>query len=221
MTGIKFLTAFVFVGTFLALNSAYAYSEGRDGDRIRNPNTAFAQKKVNAKLNEAKKMRYRNYFQNKNRKPYQQNVRYQKAIHQQNRSSNNISTRSTRMKRNGRYGSLPSYNYQRPSRNIAYERRNSKQTFRARAIDYYIHDGEAGTPALKSGVSFDSEHNVERIPLQRTKRKQVGSIISAVRNAQKKLSSWHRSPSSAPRKKSRQRFSFERFGHPFMPVEKE
>ncbi len=211
-------TLVVFVATvsfFSQISISHAYSEGRDGYRVRNPLASLVQKKLNQRLRSAIHKRYRNYFTNIVRETKDRNRNVQLARHKESKIDRNINNRSTSVVRSGELKTVPWYDVLRPVSLGAYERRNSKQTFRARAIDYYVEGGYAGTESMKSGVIYGSDHEVQNFPVRLEKDK-VGAIVTSVRDAQRDLVPWSRLTASYPKQLYRRGTSRRNFMHPYM-----
>lgn len=206
----------VVFGVLLQVDLASAYSESRDGLGGSNPLSPLIQKKIQQKQDHAIWTRYRNYFTGKNRRKEDQSLASQKRVHRNSQKNSNVSGGTTEMNRTGALKDVPYYAEQRPVSLGAYERKNSKQIFRKRAIDYYVDGGNAGSAALKEGVVYGSEHEVRKY-IGRKYGWLVGSIISPIRDMQRRLSPEVRE--SAPYVGSTHRTggSNRNFMHPYMP----
>ena len=106
--------------------------------------------------------------------------------HKVSRYYGHANERSTQVTRTGDLQTVPDYEYRRPYSEKSMIRPNSKQTFKRRAIDYYINGGDAGTDALRSDVIVSSEHQVPRffVPVAKTAEAQA-DVLAPVRWAQK------------------------------------
>ncbi len=205
---------FVFILCFGFVQSSHAFKEGRDGDLFENPLTSYAQKKNKEKLERAVGERRRNYFRKKSRdnKVYK-NWKNQFQTHRRSKANAGLNERSTRMKRTGKLRTR-SFDRLRPMSSKSPERSTAKQTFRARAIDYYIRGGEAGSEAMRSGVTRSTEHQVSRRKIV-SRRARIGRSERSIRNKQRNLSSW-KSAKSNIQPKFKRRPSYQKFGHPYM-----
>ena len=83
----------------------------------------------------------------------------QRVRHLYGRESINVSDRSTGMVRTG---ALEDREKIRKRGSVSYIRANPKQTFKARAIDYYVDSGVAGKKAMESNVIYSSKYVVPR-----------------------------------------------------------
>ncbi len=213
----KKLFSFVFVlGAFVLVSDVSAYSESRDGGKVRDPLAPLVQKKTKEKYSNAMWQRYQNYINPKRRRASFEDQNQLKRHHNQSRADRNVTSRSTRMNRSGRLRNVPFYGLYRRSSRPAYERVNHKQTFRARAIDYYVDGGTGGTDAMKSGVILGSQHKINRFPLRRSNRA-AGRAISATRDLQRSLMPWKR-PTAPDKQKQPSSRKYQRF-NPFQKWE--
>lgn len=100
-------------------------------------------------------------------------------------SFNNTSEESTQIDRTEELEFVPYYQYRRPFSDPSTIRTNRKQVLRARLIDYYTNQGNAGTQALQSGLIRGDDLVVDRLnenPLVDAAR---AEIIKSVREQQK------------------------------------
>lgn len=207
----------IILSVFLQVDFVSAYSESRDGLGKVNPLATLIQKKNQEKHDNAVWTRYKNYFMGKVRNRDDKNLDLQKAVHAQSKRDGNVTGRATEMNREGELKSVPYYAEHRPVSLGTYERKNSKQIFRKRAIDYYVDGGYAGTNSLRSDVIYGSNHEVRKV-IGRKYGWLVGSIIAPVRDMQRRLTPEVKE--SAPYVGSTHKVgsSHRNYIHPYMPA---
>lgn len=149
--------------SFTATGSVSAYSEHFE-DGFANPVTAVGLQNSENTLEDAVKKRQWFYFKQKIRDAIYKNRLNQKQRHQYSKSVNHVDERSTQVERDGALRTVPYYQQRREYNNASYIRTNPKQTFRKRAINYYLEGGVAGKDALSADVLYGSTHRVSRVP---------------------------------------------------------
>ncbi|MCF7847023.1 MAG: hypothetical protein K9M51_03245 [Candidatus Gracilibacteria bacterium] len=129
---------------------------------------------------EALRRRYNLMYNKAERTLEDKHLYNQQAEHRINRYLQNTNEVNTLMRREGE---LQDRSRIEPVATPRYERSNSKQTFRARAIDYYVDGGYANAEAMKSNVIYGSEHKVDTNNwLSEMYKKEVGSIVRPTRD---------------------------------------
>lgn len=141
-----------------------------------------------SELDEAKALRLKN-FVNKHliRNNWRKDVRNQELIHQNSLYRRNVSQNPNSLDRTGELRTVPDYDERRTVTTPSYVRPNSKQTFRARAINYYLEGGDAGPSEMyEDGVIRDYEnHEVWVNQRKDPATQQLADIINSVRQVQK------------------------------------
>ena len=196
--------------------STFAFSETRE-DGFNNPLTSVGQKTSGEKLTEAIKQRHSNYFKNKIRNLLYKNRKNQKNRHLSGMSDKNVSQRSTNMSRTGALNSVPFYSSRREMNKGSFIRKNQKQVFRARAIDYYVDGGDANKEALNSGVIYGSQHKIKRVPSKIFTRS-TADIKKAIIDVQKDMEKGEQVPTGYQKNTQRSGASHRNFIHPFMKI---
>ncbi len=141
------------------LSHAYAFAEEAD-DRV---GTRVHQISVQQKLNEAIQRRWKNDFmKHEYRNDVVKTRPFKLQQHNLNSLEGNVNERSTQMDRSGEFETIPDYANRQQYDDPSMIRKNQTQIFKARAVDYYVEGGDAGTEALRSNVILGSEHRVPR-----------------------------------------------------------
>lgn len=107
------------------------------------------------------------------------NIKNQKFRHLISQQEAAVDDGSSDMKRTGE---LTDYSGVRPAARARVQRVNAKQTFRARAIDYYVEGGDANAEAMAAGV-IDGETNKVSLRRSRNMTDAVGAAILPARDA--------------------------------------
>ncbi len=163
----------------LFTSSAHAFAEP-----VREDTGSYAHRlSLQQKLNEALQKRW-SLFTKKHveRNTEQKTIPYQYATHLQSRKATNTSEVSTMMNRSG---DLTNYEGTKAYEDYNYVRPNPKQTFKARAIDYYVDGGDAGKEAMQSNVIVGSQHKIDTQKYYNTIWKNDFQTIGNIRNVQR------------------------------------
>ena len=214
-------TIFGFLSPFVAGDS-HAYSQWRDsGDmKFQNLESVLLQKENRQELDAAIERRYYNFY----KKHFINNGDYKSRTNQQMRHNygrwmGRTNDRSTIPNREGELKTVNEYNERRPNSQKSLVRSNSKQTFRARAIDYYVDGGDANTAALQSNVILGSEHKVPRFDSafeKREKKSEIGEITAEIRDVQRSRKVSEKVPTGQQKNTYRKGASYRNFVHPYM-----
>ncbi|MCF7830577.1 hypothetical protein K9M41_01085 [Candidatus Gracilibacteria bacterium] len=108
-------------------------------------------------LNKAVRLRWGRYNSEEQRGLEEKNTLFQRMLHRLSLKDNNVNEQSTSVRRSGE---LTDFSRTQPTTKNAYYVNNANRNFRARAYDYYVEGGDAGTDSLKEGVIFGSTHKV-------------------------------------------------------------
>jgi len=194
----------------LFTSSAHAFAEP-----VREDTGSYAHKlSLQQKLNEAIQQRW-SLFTKKHveRNTEQKTVPYQYATHVESRKASNTSEVSTMMNRSG---ALTNYEGTKAYEDYNYVRPNPKQTFKARAIDYYVDGGDAGKEAMRSNVIISSEHKIDTQKYYNTMWKNDFVTIGNIRDVQRAFYTPPMEKSNTQRVRSYNTGSYRRtMSHPF------
>ncbi len=217
----QLLLTFVMTLSFGFILNASAFSESFDGP-IGDTSSIFRIKKDSTKkLNSAILNRWYFYQKNKIRNDEYKNRLNQIQRHQDGKKLISVNEESTIMNRSGELEFSPFYGQIRAgSRSSINAPNNAKRNFRARAINYYIQGGNAGTDVLQSNVILSSEHTIPQIPfsLKREKKQAIDfSITKPVRDIQKMvMKTIDQVPTGQQKTTFHRGDSNRNFFHPFM-----
>ncbi len=170
------LVALVFVGTGLGLVSAEPLSlSTQHFNKSTNPLGAINLRNNQDRLLRAIYQRQKQYFSNRYRAEVDdfQNIYNQRNRLRYSKKAINVNDETTDLKRTGE---LKDYRRTRTRNRYRVERSNAKQTFKARAICYFIEGTDANTDCLKSGVIDGQRHRVMPRMLKQNLLKQGLSI---------------------------------------------
>lgn len=133
---------------------------------------------INSNFLKAIQNRHQRYFRNKYRAEQGnwKNIYNQRLQHAASKSVNNVNDVQTTVKRGG-----PLTDRSGIRENTAYraQRSNAKQTFRARAICYYVDGTDANSDCLKSGVIDGEKHRVITNPITEAQHREKISVVNA------------------------------------------
>lgn len=198
--------------SLLTTGTVMAYDEQRD-DGFRDPTKRNGQIASKMKLDNAIKLRQRNYMMEKMRDNAQKNIKNQWLRHTLSKAEAGVDTTNSKMNRSGELA-----NYE-GRRHFTYSRitvpNNAKRNFRSRAYDYYIEGGDAGAEAMESDVVLSSEHS----PIRRSYRsnnRSTADIIASIRAMQKSRQSTEQVPTGQQKMTFRTGDSQRNFLHPYM-----
>ncbi|MCF7918165.1 hypothetical protein K9L27_04200 [Candidatus Gracilibacteria bacterium] len=198
------------------ISTAEAFKE----DPNESPFSFSNKRSVQQKLNDAIWLRYRNMNSTLERDGIQKNRLYQEAVHKLSMKENNTNEQPNTLSRDGELQFVPYYGDLQEYSNSSMIRKNAKQIFRKRAIDYYVDGGDAGTAALRSDVVLGSQNKVNRMGVLNTIWKQDIESIDSLRAIQKQLYSPPLLGSGQQRSRAINKADRSKeFMHPFMPAD--
>lgn len=216
MKKLLFLALVLTFGFSLSLHRAEAFAE--ESSTRYSPYSFANKRSVQEKLNDAIWRRYRNDETKQYRNGIQKSRPYQQAIHNLGKKENNVNERSTQMNRSGELKNVPYYDERQQFNNPSMIRKNPKQVFRKRVIDYYVDGGDAGSEALRSDVILGSQHQVNRYGMLNTFWKQDVQAIRDLRAVQRSLYTPPQIGAGQQRQRALNRADrTKEFMHPFMP----
>jgi len=168
-------------GLAVSAGSVSAYSYAMDASAsVINPLSWSVQRSNQARYMDALRSRYNRDWKIAVRaKTGYDNLNYQKFRHQLSQEEAGVDDGGSVMNRSGR---LTDYSGVRAAARARVERPNAKQTFRARAIDYYVEGGDANAEAMKAGV-IDGQTNKVQLRRRRNMTEAVGAAILPARDA--------------------------------------
>ena len=169
-------------------------------------------------LNNAIRLRQRNYMMEKIRDNNRKNIKNQWLRHTLHKAESGVDTVNTIANRSGELKDAPYYAERRATTNTAISApNNAKRNFRTRAYDYYIDGGDAGTEVLEQDVIISSEHEVPtRRDFHTKNQANAADIISALRTMQKERRATNQVPTLEQKTTFRTGDSQRNFLHPFM-----
>ncbi len=185
----EIIATFVIALSFGLVLNASAFSESYESPVRNSRSNVRIQRDSNKKLDNAMQSRWYYYQKNKIRGEEYSNRLSQIQRHHEGQKSIGVNAQSTVMDREGILNFSPYYRQERSnSKSSINAPNNAKRNFRARAINYYIDGGNAGTDILKSNVILSSEHVIPQIPfsLKREKKPMIDyAITKPIRDVQK------------------------------------
>ncbi|MBT3349108.1 hypothetical protein HN954_02445 [bacterium] len=178
MKKIAFLTLILGLGFAVCTSTASAYKY--EGPSVINTKSRSYKKDTQTRYLDALRARYDLSATKASQTIEDKNVYNQQAVHRIRKYISNVNEVDTEVSRKGE---LQDRTGVVPVANIRFERPNAKQTFRARAIDYYVDGGEANEEAMAAGVIYGSTHKVNRNNwVSDMYKKQLGATILPVRD---------------------------------------
>lgn len=169
---------------FFGIASAYS-PEGINDVSNRyasNPLGAKNLEEVNSNFLKAIQNRHRRYFRLKHEQAngYSKNIYNQRLRHAQNRAGKGVNEVQTDIERGG---PLVDRSGIRENSRYRAQRSNAKQTFRARAICYYVEGTDANADCMESGVIYGRDHRVEsNIETEGRHRERIANVNANVRD---------------------------------------
>lgn len=197
--------------------TASAYAE--ESDLKVSPYSYANKRSIQQKLNDAIWRRYSNmetkhYYRN----GVQKNRLYKEAVHKLSKKSGNVNERSTEAVRDGELKNVPFYAERKESSNPALVPNNPKRNLRARAIDYYVEGGDAGSDALRSGLIYGSQHTINRNGILNTLWRWDAETVNSLREVQRQLYSAPKIGAGQQRSRAINKADrTKEFFHPYMP----